>query len=519
MLINLDRKFHKYVISIIPTIFIISGLTFTYFLKHTFNRIEAEVIDRQSRFAANELSRNITQLITERAQILERISKIHPSIFPGDNKRFNEVAKIVLDSEADLYGINWIDPDGYIRWVSPQVRNEVARNKRVYDRLEIRQYMVTARDERKTQLSHIIDLYQGPKGIILYVPIFDNGVFRGWYNGVINVEETFTKFFQERGLNTLNFFISIKGHKETYIFKKWIKDTIKKELTFDVPVLNQIFTVKVAFDKNSMTAQRGDQLLKVFIAIYVSIIVIAIFLFYLIRAQFKVTDLNRKLTRDRTLISILSHDMATPLTLVRENIKRLKEKLKDSYPEVDRILKSSEKQMSLLTRVRSFHARNLGTIHIELYPVNVSEMIDEALSEFDENLKEKDIKCEVTHVNGEIYCLTDRLTAVDNVLGNVISNAIKFSNPGGTIYIKSYLKNQFVVIEVQYHGAGIKKDVLDHIFDEKHRSSRPGTRGETGTGLGMLQVKAFMEYYKGDVKIDTSDSGTRILLYFKKTRI
>lgn len=514
-----NKAIYKFIVILIPAFFCILGVLLTTYLKTAFDKTEQGIIDRQSQFSARELSKNLTQLIVDRAKILERAAHTHPEIFPQQKDYYDKVTQVIHSNIYDFYSINWIDPEGYIRWVSPYEPNKNAVNRHVLSRPELTPYLLSAKEERTTKISHVIDLYQGPKGLSIYVPIYHGDQFKGWYNGVINVEDTLSKFFEERGLKSINFSFSVKNYDDViFTFGHAINDSNNKKINIEFPIFNQNFIITASFDRTSMTATRTQQLGSVFILIYVSIAIITIFIFYLIRTQFIVQDLNRKLTRDRTLINILSHDMATPLTLISENIKRLKEKLKnENYPEVDRILRSSEKQMSLLTRVRSFHATNIGRIHIELIPVSANELITEALNLFEESFAQKQITYQIEHPEGMLYCLTDRLTAVDNVLGNVLSNAIKFSDAGSTIKIRSYTDGPYTVIEVQDFGFGIPKEVLANLFEEKQSTSRQGTSGERGTGLGMLQIKAFMEYYKGKVKIETSNSGTRVMLYFRSS--
>lgn len=513
------KSIYKIAAIVVPIIFIILAIIVTTYVKNIYNITETRRIENETKFASFELSENLRQTIMYRAKALEILAETHTTIFPKNKQAFDKYVTAVWENIPDFFAINWVSPDGVIRWVSPLKNNEAALEKNILKRVDVTKYLEESRDKNEVQISHFIDLYQGPKGLIIYVPIYDGKTFKGWYNGVVDIQSSFDRFFERRNIKNLTVKIKVKGHENfIYAYKK-DSNGIKK-INFDVDILNQVFNIEVIFNKGTATNARNDQLLNIFNIIYVAIAVTAIFLFYLIRSQFQFMDLNRKLTRDRTLINILSHDMATPLTLISENTKKLKEKIKDKeLVEVDRILKSSEKQMNLLTRVRSFHATNIGRIHIELLPVNTKELISETLAAYEEALKSKEITCVVETPEKDLYCLTDRMTAVDNVLGNVISNAIKFSENNSKIHIRSYKDKKCVVIEIQDQGSGIPKNVLHYLFNEDKITSRKGTKGEVGTGLGMLQVKAFMEYYKGSVKVQTSDKGTIVQLFFKQANI
>lgn len=512
-------KIYKGAAIVVPTAFVIAAMIITAYVKKTYEHTENELIINQSKFAANEFAENLKEQFLHRVSILEISAESYADAFPKGRKQFDKTTPIIFKNTPGFLAVNWVDSSGHIRWTFPKLENQAAEDKLLLNRSDVSPYLLASKDERISKISHVVDLYQGPKGVVVYVPIYEGNFFRGWYNGAIDIEKFLNEFLAPKNVENLHFVIKWRGH-ENYTFTHGNKQKDVKKIAFDIQILNQTLDVEVDFLINSSVGKRRDQMEKIFISIYISVGIIALFLFYLIRSQFAFMRLNDKLTRDRTIINVLSHDMATPLMLITEATRRLKEKLKTgSYPDVDRILRSSEKQTQLLNRVRSFHATNIGKIHIELHPVSTTELISEALTSYEEAFKAKNITYSVEHPQGILYCLTDRVTAVNNVLGNVISNAIKFSEPGTKVSLKSYSDKKCVIIEISDQGSGIPKEVLSQLFDEKGKTSRKGTRGEAGTGLGMLQVKAFMEYYKGSVKIHSSEKGTQVQLYFRKADV
>jgi signal transduction histidine kinase len=85
------------------------------------------------------------------------------------------------------------------------------------------------------------------------------------------------------------------------------------------------------------------------------------------------------------------------------------------------------------------------------------------------------------------------------VIRNLVSNAIKFSYPGGTVAIKVSEAAASVTVSVSDHGTGIKPEHLASLFDIADASSTQGTAGETGTGLGLLLCKEFIERHNGHI--------------------
>src|SRR5690606_2515071 len=110
-------------------------------------------------------------------------------------------------------------------------------------------------------------------------------------------------------------------------------------LRFQTKIFNQVLDVAVDTNQQILQGLQRNHWNVIFYSFYIAVILISIFLFYIIRAQFKFIKLNSDLRRDKTIISVLSHDIATPLTLLIESAKRLKDKLGGQYEsEIERIL-------------------------------------------------------------------------------------------------------------------------------------------------------------------------------------
>lgn len=504
---------------IISLAFVIGVTLPLYYVQRSYQSTENNLLQRETRFASFELAENIKQSILKKINILQILAEGRAEIFGKNKANFDQISKIIVQNVPTFFAIGWVNSKGVIPWLYPFEPNKAAIGKNVIDRVEEKQYLIDSRDKREPQVGHIISLFQGPKGVILYVPSFYKNKFNGWLVGVIDIQATFDSFFERRNLNTLHASMKWKGH-EDYIYNYGEPSSKVAEMEFESQVLNQTVIVQVNLQRGPLLETKNDRLNRIFLLLYTSIILIGIFLYSIIKSQLKMTDLYSVLKRDRTLINILSHDMATPLTIISENIKRLKQKLTgQNFAEIDRIIRSSDRQRDLLLSVRSFHATNMRKKRMELIPVLCRDLIHETLGLYEEHFIAKNIKYELILPPEYLYCLSDRMTAAHNVLGNVLSNAIKFSNTGTTVTIRIFKENDFIVIEVADQGIGIPKDILEHFFDETSIQSTLGTDGEMGTGLGMLQIKAFMEFYNGKVKIQTSEKGTTVQLFFRSTNI
>ena len=89
------------------------------------------------------------------------------------------------------------------------------------------------------------------------------------------------------------------------------------------------------------------------------------------------------------------------------------------------------------------------------------------------------------------------------ILRNLVSNAIKFTNNGGTINIKARTNNSNVTISVSDNGIGIPPENLTKLFDISEVLTTKGTAEETGTGLGLLLCKEFVEKHGGKIWVES----------------
>jgi signal transduction histidine kinase len=94
------------------------------------------------------------------------------------------------------------------------------------------------------------------------------------------------------------------------------------------------------------------------------------------------------------------------------------------------------------------------------------------------------------------------------VLRNLITNAIKFSYPGGKINISTDEKQGLLTVSISDNGVGIPKENIDKLFRIDENYSTPGTMGESGTGLGLILCKEFIEKHGGKIWAESNCDGS-----------
>lgn len=140
-----------------------------------------------------------------------------------------------------------------------------------------------------------------------------------------------------------------------------------------------------------------------------------------------------------------------------------------------------------------------GNIEFNSENVDLGEISMTAEYLFKESAKKKGITIE-NNIPNNYYLEADR-NMLSTIFRNVTSNAIKFTDKGGVVKIDAFNDDQFVTITVGDTGTGMKKDILDKLFNPGEKISTKGTRSEGGTGLGLLMVKEFVDRHHGEIEV------------------
>lgn len=230
-------------------------------------------------------------------------------------------------------------------------------------------------------------------------------------------------------------------------------------------------------------------------------------------------EIDRKNAELQQLLQILSHDVANQFGVLSMSLEMLR-----LHPEVDlnRYLPHMEAAVrngiGLTEMVREL--RRAEEKGLALRPVSLRQVMREVLllSEDRAAAKQITISCEVP----DVEVVAEPWSLTNSVFGNLMTNAIKFSQAGSSVAISGWVEGADVLVKFVDHGIGIPPSILSGLFDIGHNVSRPGTAGEKGTGYGMPLLRRFVEIYGGDVdvqsrdrEVDPSDSGTIFTIRLK----
>jgi signal transduction histidine kinase len=131
-----------------------------------------------------------------------------------------------------------------------------------------------------------------------------------------------------------------------------------------------------------------------------------------------------------------------------------------------------------------------------------------------QSTEDKNIKL-INKIPENTYIEADK-DMISLIIRNLISNAIKFTHKGGKILIDA--KNKLIEITVKDNGIGIPKEIQSKLFDIDENKSTQGTENETGTGLGLILCKEFVEKHGGEIWVESEvDKGSKFIFTLPTT--
>ncbi len=152
-----------------------------------------------------------------------------------------------------------------------------------------------------------------------------------------------------------------------------------------------------------------------------------------------------------------------------------------------------------------------GRTILDITSFDINEVIKQTVRAFEGICIEKRISFEVILTDKELLVAAD-MTKIQQVLYNLIDNAIKFSHHDSVIDIETTLKNEKVFVSVKDHGIGIPKESLGKVFERFYKSDSSRGKDKKGTGLGLSIVKEVIQAHNENINvISTEGVGTEFI--------
>lgn len=206
----------------------------------------------------------------------------------------------------------------------------------------------------------------------------------------------------------------------------------------------------------------------------------------------------------RKMITNISHDLRTPLTSLLGYIEFIKDNKNLSEEEREEYINIIEEKGNNLRNLMSefFQLSKLegNDIKLNIKKINLSEIIRQSIILFYNDFNNKEIEPVIDLPSKEIYVMADKI-AVERVLNNLISNAIKYGYEGKNVGINLEYNKKNVQVTVWDQGKGIPEEELKLIFERLYTLEKSRNKNFQGSGLGLTIVKKLIEMQKGTITV------------------
>jgi PAS domain S-box-containing protein len=206
--------------------------------------------------------------------------------------------------------------------------------------------------------------------------------------------------------------------------------------------------------------------------------------------------------------SIIAHDLRGPLSAFVDATQILTEEIQnmdlEEIKDITMSMKTSASNIySLLENLLEWSRLRRGAMDFVPENLNLKKKIEASIDVLSESARKKRIGLTIS-VPGELEIRAD-IHMFDTIIRNLISNAIKFTISGGKVIVTAnYNGDHYIVVKISDSGIGMAPELRNKLFQIDEKTSRPGTEGETSTGLGLLLCKEFIEKHGGKIWVESS---------------
>jgi signal transduction histidine kinase len=214
----------------------------------------------------------------------------------------------------------------------------------------------------------------------------------------------------------------------------------------------------------------------------------------------------------RDLVAWAGHDLRTPLTSIQVLVEALSDGVVEDPESTRKYLLQAKKQVDILSLLVNdlFQVSQLdaGGLPLKFEIASLTDLISDTLESFSGQAEQRQV-----HLSGfaapDIDPLSFDVQHMGRVLNNLVSNALRYTPPGGSVFIQAERLPGKVVITIRDTGEGIAPEDLPHVFERFYRGEKSRSRASGGAGLGLAIVKGIVEAHGGTISVKSiPEAGT-----------
>lgn len=489
-------------------------------------------------FTAETTVNRIRSQLNRYLDVSEFFQNIIGSGHQMDSKEFQALSQMISDDSQIIKAIEQA-PDGVVKDIYPLKGNEAAFGIDMLNNPARKYEANLAMKSGQYTIAGPYELNQGGLGSLLFEPIYitdKSGEKSFWGFSILVLD--WNRFLEELELDKLT--------DASYCYQMWKKDgnsgkkTIiaqggdaihKGAVQISCKVPNDTWYFEIIPHTGWVTVKQ--QALVFLVAVSIAVLATAICYLMLHRKQReklyteeirKSAEKARKANEAKTrFLFNMSHDIRTPMNAIVGFSGLLEKSLHDekkSLGYIKKIRVSSDILLTIINQVLEMARIESGKITLNPESVNIREMVEAMNTVFESSLTKKSLEyqCSLNVVHDQILC--DK-TKMEEIILNVVSNSIKYTNPHGKITVSideldsEDEKNANYKVVVEDNGIGMSQDYLPHIFEEFSREHTSTETRVAGTGLGLPIVKSLVDRMGGTIEVESEEGkGTRFIMKF-----
>ena len=221
-------------------------------------------------------------------------------------------------------------------------------------------------------------------------------------------------------------------------------------------------------------------------------------------------ELSKTETLKRDLMANISHDLKTPLTMIKayaEMVRDITYNNKEKREEnLNTIIDETDRLTLLVNDILDLSATESGNTTLKLEKVDLIKLINQVIQRFKILSEKEKYQFIFTHPNSTI--IKADYKRIYQVVYNLINNAINYTGEDKKIYINIEENKYKYIVQIKDTGKGIKKEDLKHIWDKYYHSDKKHKRNSYGTGLGLSIVKNILQMHNYKYGVISSDKGS-----------
>lgn len=239
-------------------------------------------------------------------------------------------------------------------------------------------------------------------------------------------------------------------------------------------------------------------------------------------------DANEKLTEDiekekmlekmrKEFVAGVSHELKTPIALINGYAEGLKDNIaegeeRDYY--LDVILDESQKMTMLISDMLDLSQLESGNFKLSTHEFKIDELLYSVIKRHSTIIKDKNILININFIAENTIVLGDSFR-IEQVINNLLGNAIKNTPPEGSIFVNVKDFNERVLVEIENQGEHIPETELEHIWEKFYKVEKSRNRSLGGTGIGLSIVKNILNLHESNFGVENTEKGVKFYFDMK----